>query len=134
MSHIVEEGTSITQVDRQALEQALLIVAQKYPGAEVTDYYLDYSNQRQAPNTGLALILPDMQRGIGCNRTETGALTFIGDSWKVKPLYAKVQQEIVQTYIAYSTMLALQELGFTMQATEDTSQQNMLILEGVSYA
>lgn len=134
MSHIVEEKTSIENPDRALLRQACEIVAQQHDG-EVTDYHLDWYRNRCTTNTGLALILPQMFRGIGLKVDEhTGALSFIGDSWGVKPLYEQVQQEITQTYIALATMQALQEMGYSVQATDDTTQQNLLILQGVSYA
>jgi hypothetical protein len=133
MSHIVVEETLISNPDIETLRQACQIVADNH-GGEVTSHYLNYSGQRCTPGTNIALILPDMFRGIGLQLAkQTGKLEFVGDSWGVKPLYQQVQSEIVQAYTTLATMKVLQEMGYVVNAAEDTSKQNLLLLQGVCY-
>ncbi|HZT34656.1 MAG TPA: hypothetical protein VFA15_01960, partial [Nitrososphaera sp.] len=106
----------------------------------VTDHCFDWRMNTLKVTTGLALIIPGrMKRGIGMNIDPmTGALSFIGDSFSfdksVEPLYEQVKGEIKQTYIALATMQALAEMGYNVQATQDETQQGLLVLQGVAYA
>jgi hypothetical protein len=130
MSHIVEAKTSITFPDEALLRQAAQVIAQQH-GGSIQAYYLDYYHQqRQAP---LAIQAPDLPRGIGLKvNAKTGELTFIGDNWGYETLYAQIQQEVVQAYVSLATMQALQQMGYSAQASEAESGQ--VIIEGVSYA
>ena len=122
------------------LHQAVLLVAKKYDG-EIRSYYYDYRYHEQSANTGLALHIPVQEgksvrealpRGIGLVvDAETGALTFLGDSWGVnKNFYEQIQRVIVQTYTALAHMAVLRQMNYQVR-TEQVEGQ--ITITGGSY-
>lgn len=125
MSHILEARTQISMnVDGvynpelvAQLRAVLEAVAGRYEGGEIKDYFLDYYSRQQP--CALALYVQGLSRGLGIRiDQETGAVSFIGDSWGVRDLYAKLQLQITQTYVARAVALAMQKLGWATEAEE----------------
>jgi hypothetical protein len=162
MSHIVQAKTKITapnlgeflRLSRQGgpaavaqlpfialLRQAVMMVA-KEQGGTVESSYLDYSRNRHATNTGLALHIPlqanqplrhALVRGIGLSIDETtGVLTCIGDPYRVEEFFEAMQRQIVQTYaaLAYSVAMRLENYqNVAVRAVEES-----LVVSGERYA
>jgi hypothetical protein len=161
MSHIIEAKTKITypnlgeflRLSRQEgpdavarlpfialLRQAVMMVA-KQQGGTVESYYLDYSRNHHATNTGLALHIPRqantpiqhaLVRGIGLSIDETtGVLTFVGDPYRVEEFSEAVQRQIVQTYaaLAYSVSMRLENY----QHVAVRAVQESLVVSGECY-
>src|SRR5579859_559287 len=101
MSHIVEAKTSIQHPDPTLLSQAAALVAQTHAGT-VETFYIDYYGGRH--QVSLAIHTPELSRGIGIKVSDTGLLTFVGDSWAVKQMYEQIQQELIQSYVSLATM------------------------------
>jgi hypothetical protein len=131
MSHIVSATTTIVNPDRALLSQACQIVASNHNG-EVSERYRNYNNRPQQTALRLAIVTPEMQRGIGIQLDADLHLGFIGDPFMVEELYEQIQEEVVQTYVSLATMQALQQLGYTAQA-EDAGQ-GQIAIRGTVYA
>src|SRR5713226_8140677 len=131
MSHIVEAKTRVQHPDLAVLRQAVDLVAQQHQGT-VENFYVDYYGKRHPVASGLALFMPGLPRGIGLTITQSGELAFTGDPWAVQRLFEEVQQEIVQMYVSFATMQALQAMGYTTQAQDGLAGQ--VVIQGVSYA
>jgi hypothetical protein len=132
MSHIYTAQTKIVNPQMELLRQAVEIVARQHQGGEVKSVYLDYYRRTHRPSTGLALYTAQLHRGIGLTiERETGALSFIGDSWGVIQAYEQAQQEIIQTYTSLAVVQALTQMGYTPQAEEAEGQ---VAIRGVVYA
>lgn len=131
MSHIVTATTTIVNPDRALLSQACQIVAANHNG-QVSEHYLDYNRRQHRTALRLAIVAPDMHRGIGIQLDDQKRLAFIGDSFLVEERYKQVQQDVIQTYVSLATMQALQQLGYTAQA-EDAGQ-GQIAIRGTVYA
>jgi hypothetical protein len=131
MSHIVEARTQIQHPNMDLLRQTLEIVAGSHEGGRVENYILDYGRRRQAISSGLALFTGRVFRGIGIEIDAQGTLSFKGDPWAVHQEFSQLQQEIVQTYVSLATMEALQQMGYTAQASQEEQQ---VVIRGVAYA
>jgi hypothetical protein len=129
MSHIAEMTTTIENPDRALLRQAVQVVADQHEGGEIRTYYLDYDGDTH--RVPLALATAEMYRGVGIVVKEK-KLTFIGDGFGYRKLYAQVQQQVIQSYISLATMQALQALGY--QTTAEDGEQGRVVLTGVNYA
>ena len=132
MSHIVEAKTSIVQPDLAVLRQAVEVVANQHSGT-VESFYLDFYGKRHETNSQLALLTPQLPRGVGLVITDIGELAFEGDPWSVQSLFQQMQQEIVQTYVSLATIQALQAMGYTAQAL-DGEISGQVVIQGVTYA
>lgn len=131
MSHIVEARTAIQHPDLALLRQAAEIVANAHEGGHVEDHILNYGRRRQAISSGLAVFTGRVFRGIGIEVDEAGTLSFKGDPWAVHEEFTQLQQEIIQTYVSLATMQALQQMGYTAQASQEEQQ---VVIRGVAYA
>jgi hypothetical protein len=131
MSHIVEARTQIQHPDLALLRQTLEIVAGAHEGGRVEDHILDYGRRRQAISSGLAVFTGRVFRGIGIEIDEAGMLSFKGDPWAVQAAFDQLQQEVVQTYVSLATMAALQQMGYTAEASQEEQQ---MVIRGVAYA
>lgn len=58
-----------------------------------------------------------MFRGIGIEIDGQGTLSFKGDPWAVQEEFTQLKQEIIQTYVSLATMAALQQMGYTAEAS-----------------
>lgn len=123
------------------LQQAVLLVAKKYHG-DIRPYYYDYRYHERPANTGLALHIPvqagksaeeALPRGVGLVvDTETGALKFLGDAWKVDPsFYEQVLRAIVQTYTALAHMAVLRHMNYQVSTEQEEGQ---ITITGGMYA
>lgn len=141
MSHIEEGKTNVnlaalatllTQGNAEAfqqhpcmvlLRQAVTLVAAEHPGAVVGTTYSDFHYRPQATNTNLALTIPDrLPRGIGLEiNLVTGELSFKGDPWGSRRLFAEVQQRILQKYVVLAHAAALRRMSaqVSTQVVED---------------
>ncbi len=131
MSHIVEARTTIQHPDLALLRQAVEIVAGAHEGGHVEDHILDYGRRRQPISSGLAVFTGRVFRGIGIEIDEAGMLSFKGDPWQVQEAFNLLQQQTVQTYISLATMAALQQMGYTAEASQEEQQ---MVIRGVAYA
>ncbi|HJT59170.1 MAG TPA: hypothetical protein VJ761_21870 [Ktedonobacteraceae bacterium] len=131
MSHIVEARTKIQHPDLALLRQAAEIVASAHEGGHVEDHILDYGRRGQSVSSGLALFTRRVFRGIGIEIDEAGMLSFKGDPWAVHDEFTRLQQELVQTYVSLATMAALQQMGYSAEASQEEQQ---VIIRGVAYA
>lgn len=131
MSHIVEAKTTIVNPNLQVLGQAVQLIAQQSEGGQVKDHYLDYYQRPQLVSTNLVLYTQVLFRGIGLEIAD-GALTFKGDPWGVSDTFNQVQQQIVQTYVALSSMEVLRQMGYNPQAQDGQHQE--LVIQAVQYA
>ena len=131
MSHIVEARTQIQNPNLELLRQTLEIVAGAHEGGRVEDHILDYGRRRQPISSGLALFTGRVFRGIGIEIDTQGTLSFRGDPWAVQAEFTQLQQEIVQTYVSLATMAALQQMGYTADASQEDAQ---VVIRGVAYA
>ena len=131
MSHIVEARTTIQHPDLALLRQAAAIVASAHVGGRVEDHILDYGRRRQAISSGLAVFTGRVFRGIGVEIDEAGMLSFRGDPWAVHEEFNQLQQELVQTYVSLATMAALQQMGYSAEASQEEQQ---VVIRGVAYA
>jgi hypothetical protein len=123
------------------LREAVNLVAHEQRG-EVLTYYLDYSGNQHEVNTSIALHIPQqadrprqesLKRGIGLSIDETtGALTFIGDPYRVKDFYEAMQRQIVQKYAALAYMAALR--GAQYQHVSVRAVEHQLVVSGEIYA
>lgn len=132
MSHIVEAKTTISNPNMQLLAQAVELVCQQHEGGEIRDHYVDYYRKPHTVSTGLAIYTSELFRGIGVEVAQSGELTFVGDPWAVNTLFAQIQQEVVQSYVALASMQALQSLGYSTQAINGENRE--LVIQGVQYA
>jgi len=131
MSHIVEARTTIQNPDSALLRQALEIVAGAHEGGHVEDHILDYGRRRQVISSGLAVFTGRVFRGIGIEIDAQGMLSFKGDPWTVQQEFNQLQQEIMQTYVSLATMAALQQMGYSAEASQEGAQ---VVIRGVAYA
>ena len=131
MSHIVEARTRVQHPDLALLRQAAEIVAGAHEGGHVEDHILDYGRRRQAVSSGLAVFTGRVFRGIGIEIDEAGKLSFKGDPWAVHAEFSRLQQELVQTYVSLATMAALQQMGYSTEASQEEQQ---VVIRGVAYA
>ena len=131
MSHIVEARTKIQNPDAALLRQALEIIADAHEGGHVENHILDFGGRQQQVSTGLAVFTGQVHRGIGIEITSEGMLSFKGDPWRVQDEFTLLQQEIVQTYVSLATMAALQQMGYTADASQEDAQ---VVIRGVAYA
>ncbi len=131
MSHIVEARTTIQNPDLALLRQTVEIVAGAHEGGRVDDHILDYGRRRQAITSGLAVFTGRVFRGIGIEIDAQGTLSFKGDPWTVQQEFNQLQQEIIQTYVSLATMAALQQMGYTAEASQEDAQ---VVIRGVAYA
>lgn len=131
MSHIVEAKTSIINPNRELLAQAVGLVAQQHHGTVRTEYK-DFYSRPHPVSTGLAIYTQEMHRGVGIEVNAVGELSFVGDPWNVRELFAQIQQEVVQAYVAFASMQALQQLGYTTQAIDGPNRE--IVIQGASYA
>jgi hypothetical protein len=131
MSHIVEARTTIQNPDQALLRQALDIVASTHEGGRVEDHILDFGRRRQAISSGLAVFTGRVFRGIWIEIDAQGTLSFKGDPWQVREEFTQLQQEIMQTYVSLATMAALQQMGYTAEASQEEQQ---VVIRGVAYA
>ena len=131
MSHIVEARTQIQNPNLDLLRQTLEIVAGAHEGGRVEDHILDYGRRRQPVASGLAIFTGRVFRGIGIEIDEAGMLSFKGDPWTVQAAFNLLQQQIVQTYVSLATMAALQQMGYTAEASQEEQQ---VVIRGVAYA
>src|SRR5260370_34568220 len=131
MSHIVEARTTIQNPDLVLLRQTVEIVAGAHEGGRVDDHILDYGRRRQAITSGLAVFTGRVFRGIGIEIDAQGTLSFKGDPWTVQQEFNQLQQEIIQTYVSLATMAALQQMGYTAEASQEDAQ---VVIRGVAYA
>src|SRR5438034_2011952 len=118
MSHIVEARTKIQNPDVALLRQTMEIVAGTHEGGHVEDHILDFGRRPQAVSSGLAVFTGRVFRGIGVEIDAQGTLSFKGDPWAVQEEFNQLQQEIVQTYVSLATMAALQQMGYTAEASQ----------------
>jgi hypothetical protein len=58
-------------------------------------------------------------------------LSFKGDPWAVHEEFSRLQQELVQTYVSLATMAALQQMGYSAEASQEEQQ---VVIRGVAYA
>jgi len=131
MSHIVEARTTIQHPDLTLLRQAVEIVAGAHEGGRVEDHILDYGRRRQVISSGLAVFTGRVFRGIGIEIDAQGMLSFKGDPWTVQQEFNQLQQEILQTYVSLATMAALQQMGYSAEASQEDTQ---VVIRGVAYA
>ena len=131
MSHIIEAKTTIQNPNRELLGQAVSLVAQQHQGY-ILDNYHDYFERTHTVSTGLAIYTPNLTRGMGVEIKESGEVTFVGDPWRVQNLFAQLQQEIVQMYVALASMQALQSLGYSTQALDGGNRE--VVIQGVQNA
>jgi hypothetical protein len=131
MSHIVEARTKIQNPDLALLRQTLEIVAGAHGGGHMEDHILDFRGRPQQVSTSLAIFTQRVHRGIGIELTHEGMLSFRGDPWKVRDEFDLLQQEIIQTYVSLATMQALQQMGYTAEASQEDAQ---VVIRGVAYA
>jgi hypothetical protein len=131
MSHIVEARTTIQNPDLALLRQTVEIVAGTNEGGRVEDHILDFGRRRQAVSSGLAVFTGRVFRGIGIEIDAQGTLSFKGDPWAVQEEFNQLQQEIIQTYVSLATMAALQQMGYTAEASQEDAQ---VVIRGVAYA
>ncbi len=131
MSHIVEARTTIQNPDLALLRQALEIVAGAHEGGHVEQHILNFSGRQQPVSTSLAVFTGQVHRGIGIEITHDGMLIFKGDPWRVQEAFNLLQQQIVQTYVSLATMAALQQMGYTAEASQEEQQ---MVIRGIAYA
>lgn len=131
MSHIVQARTTITNPNLALLGEALQIVAGAHEGGYQSDHILSYNRKRRRVNTRLALFTSTIHRGIGIELTPEGAMEFKGDPFLVEDEYERIQQEIVQTYVSLATMKALEQMGYSSEASQVEQQ---VVIRGVTYA
>ncbi|HEU5375563.1 MAG TPA: hypothetical protein VFV38_09005 [Ktedonobacteraceae bacterium] len=131
MSHIVQAKTTITNPNLALLGEALQIVAGAHEGGRVENYILDFGMRHRQVNTHLAVFTKQLTRGIGIELTPEGEMQFTGDPWMVDTDFALIQQEIVQTYVSLATMRALEQMGYTSEASQVEQQ---VVIRGVTYA
>lgn len=131
MSHIVQAKTTITNPNLALLGESLQIVAGAHEGGRVEDHILNYSRRRQEVNTRLAVFTEQLTRGIGIELTPEGEMQFTGDPWLVDTAFQQIQQEIVQTYVSLATMRALEQMGYSSEASQVDQQ---VVIRGVTYA
>lgn len=131
MSHIVQAKTTITNPNLILLGETLQIVAGAHEGGRVANHILDYGNHRRRVNTKLAVFTGRVHRGIGIEVTAEGAMEFKGDPFMVEEEYEQLQSEIVQTYVSLATMKALEQMGYTSEASQVERQ---VVIRGVTYA
>lgn len=131
MSHIVQAKTTITHPDLALLGEALRVVAGAHEGGRVADHILNFSMRRQQISTRLAVFTKQLIRGIGIELTPEGEMQFTGDPWLADEAFEQIQQEIVQTYVSLATMRALEQMGYTSEASQAGQQ---VVIRGVTYA
>src|SRR5260370_305561 len=131
MSRIVETRTRILNPVLALLRQAAEIVSGANDGGHVEDHILDYGRRRQAISSGLAVFTQHIFRGIGIEIDEAGMLSFKGDPWAIHEEFSRLQQELVQTYVSLATMAALQQMGYSTEASQEEQQ---VVIRGVAYA
>jgi hypothetical protein len=131
MSHIVQAKTTITNPNLALLGEALQIVAGAHEGGRVADHILDFSMHQRRVMTHLAVFTKQLIRGIGIELTPEGEMQCTGDPWLVDSAFEQIQQEIVQTYVGLATMRALEQMGYTSEASQVDQQ---VVIRGVAYA
>lgn len=161
MSHIVEAKTTVIlphlqeflALKRQGqealahhpvialLRQAMTLVAGEH-GGKIESYYYDYSRERHEVNTGLALHIPflpgrpseqTLSRGIGLVIDEqTGALTFVGDPYRVEAFFQEIQASVLKRYVALAYMAAMQQGQY--QHIASRVQGDTLVVSGEIHA
>lgn len=136
MSHITRDTTQIvfvqevTPEDLQLLRDVAALVAEAH-GGQTQDFYLDYYD-RQQTDCLIVIQFPELFRGIGIALDNNGALTFVGDSWGYRDLYAQVQQQFIQTYVVAVQMKVMAELGYNVETVQGP-QEGQLLTRGVQY-
>jgi len=131
MSHIVQAKTTITNPNLALLGETLQIVAGAHEGGRVENHILDFGMRRRQVNTHLAVFTKQITRGIGIELTPEGEMQFTGDPWMVDTDFALLQQEIVQTYVSLAMMRALEQMGYTSEASQVEQQ---VVIRGATYA
>jgi hypothetical protein len=131
MSHIVQAKTAISNPNLALLGEALQIVAGAHEGGRVEDHILDFSMHQRRVKTHLAVFTKQLIRGIGIELTPEGEMQFTGDPWLVDAAYEQIQQEIVQMYVSLATMRALEQMGYSSEASQVDQQ---VVIRGVAYA
>jgi hypothetical protein len=131
MSHIVEVKTKIVNPNLMLLREAMEIVAGAHKGGRVEDHIFDYSHIRRRLASKLALFTKKVTRGIGIEVADDGVMQFKGDDFRYESEYEQLQQEITQTYVSLATMKALEQMGYTSEASQVDQQ---VVIRGVTYA
>jgi hypothetical protein len=143
MSHVVQAKTGIglpqdeTEVPGfyELLRNALDIIAQKYPGGEVCDYYKDYSNVRCKTSTGLAIKTQSVWRGIGLDINVQGDLVFTRDNYGRAREVQALETDLKLTIMTMMTVQCMEELGMVAEIEIDVQTKSYVAVgEGFIYA
>ena len=140
MSHVVqaETGIGLPQDESEVpgfyelLRNALDIIAQKYPGGEVCDYYKDYSNAKHTTSTGLAIKTQRIWRGIGLDINVRGELVFTRDNYGRYRDVQTLEMDLKLTMMTMMTVQSMEELGMVV-GIEIDAQTNSYVAVGEGF-
>jgi hypothetical protein len=112
------------------LRRACLSVAERR-GTSLTDSVTDASGR--SSRCIFALAPPTFPRGVGVQvDMASGAVSFLYDAWGADESEARgIIDEITQTYVAIALSRALKEVGYQVEAAEETAGgRRTVILQG----
>ncbi|MBI2449956.1 MAG: hypothetical protein HYV47_00295 [Candidatus Nealsonbacteria bacterium] len=120
MSHIAVYKTTLGEVNTDILKKTLEILALEETGIEIRDYIEDYYGKKHSSWEGNkiigAIFSRQLQKGVGVSVDKQGHLVFI--SHELGPAFEKIKARIEHIYKVVALAIALQNMGYEIQADE----------------
>jgi len=123
MSHIAVYRTTLGDVNIDILKKALEVLALEETDLEIRYYIEDWYGKKHTSWEGDkiigAIFSKELQKGVGVSVDKQGHLIFV--SHDRGPALEKVKAKAEQTYKVVTLVIALQNMGYEVQADEKMS-------------
>ena len=120
MSHVAVYRTTLGNVNVNILKKALEVLVLAESGLEIRDHIEDYYGKKHTSWEGGKIIGAvfgrELQKGVGVSVDKQGHLVFA--SHDRGPALEKVKAKVEQTYKVVTLVIALQNMGYEVQADE----------------
>lgn len=117
MSHVSSYKLSLNNVNADIFKGIVEVVGKELD-MEVTDTVGDYRGENRK-KIFIGLRGNGLPNGIGFNIDIKGNLEVVGDDWGKKGIYQKVQEKVVQYYVATSIGETMKAKGYRVRADQD---------------
>lgn len=125
MSCICKCLVKLKNVNKELFKQVMKFLAAKHYGHTITAVEDFYGNKTKVD---FGITTSNFSRGLGVVFKEDGTLEFLYDSYGCEREVEALKNEIVQNYTADAVVVALNALGYQVQAQEINKQ---IIINGV---